>query len=55
MGRRTFIFADVFEGKGQASVLALDDADLAEGAAAYHPQEAEVVEVHCAKNKSQQS
>lgn len=31
---RTFIFANVFEGKGQAGVLALDDADLSKGTSA---------------------
>lgn len=45
-GRRTFIFANVFECKGQTSVFALDDADLSEGAATNHAQEAKVVQVH---------
>lgn len=43
--RRTFIFADVLEGKGEAGVFALDDADLAKGAFSDDAQEAKVVEV----------
>ena len=45
-GSRTFIFADVLEGKSVAGVLAFNDADLAEGALANHTEEAEVVQVH---------
>ena len=42
---RTFIFSDVFERKGQASVLALNDPDFAEGALAHDSQQAEVIEI----------
>lgn len=31
---RTFIFADVLEGKGEASVFSLDDSDLAKSTSA---------------------
>lgn len=44
--RRTFIFPYVFQSKGQAGVLALDDANLSEGASADDTQESEMVEVH---------
>jgi hypothetical protein len=43
----TFVLADVLERKGEAGVLALDDAHLAKGALADDAQQAEVVEVHC--------
>ena len=48
----TLIFPYVFEGKGQASVLALDDANLPEGSFAHNPQKSEVIEVHCRCNAS---
>lgn len=44
-GLRTLLLADVFEGKGQAGFLALDDADLAKGAFSDDAQETEVVQV----------
>lgn len=47
MQRRTFIFADVLEGKCQVGVFALDDAHLSEGASADDTQEAEMIEVYC--------
>jgi hypothetical protein len=43
--KRTFILSYVFEGKGEARVFALDDADFAKGAFADYAQQAEVVEV----------
>lgn len=43
----TLILPDVLEGKSQAGVLALDDANLAEGSLADDAQQAEVIEVHC--------
>ena len=45
-GRLTLILSDVLEGKGQAGVLALDDADLAKGSLADDTQQAKVIEVH---------
>jgi hypothetical protein len=45
--RQTFIFPYVFERKGEARVLALDDAYLAECTFADDSQQAEVVEVYC--------
>jgi len=45
--RLTFILSYVLEGKGEAGVLALDDAHLSEGALADDTQQSEVVEVHC--------
>lgn len=50
--RRTFIFADILECKGQAGIFALDNADLAKGAFAHDAQEAEVVEVNCGDGQS---
>lgn len=44
-GALTLILSDVLEGKGQAGILSLDDADLAEGALADYTQQPEVVEV----------
>ncbi len=44
---RTFIFANVFEGKGQACILSLDDADLAKGPFTDDTQETEVIEIDC--------
>jgi len=44
---QTLIFANVLEGKGQAGVSSLDDADLAKGAFADDSKKAEVIEVHC--------
>lgn len=46
-GRLTFILPYVLESKGEASVLALDDAHLAEGALADDSQQPEVVQVDC--------
>lgn len=43
----TFIFANVLEGKGQAGVLSLDDADLSKCTFAHHAQKSEMVEVDC--------
>lgn len=45
-GADDLVFPDVLEGKGEAGVFPLDDADLSEGAAADDAQEAEVVEAH---------
>ena len=45
-GGLTLILPDVLEGKGQAGVLPLDDADLAEGSLADYTQQPEVVEIH---------
>ena len=50
-GWRTLIFANVLEGKREARVLALDDADLAKGALADDAQQAEVVEVDCSRGQ----
>lgn len=44
--RRTLIFADILQSKGQASVLPLDDADLPKGTFSDDPQQAEMIEVH---------
>lgn len=45
-GRLTLIFADVFESKGQASVLSLYNADLAKGALANDTEQSKVVEAY---------
>ena len=45
----TFILAYVLESKGQASVLPLDDAHLAESTFAYDSKETEVIEVDCVR------
>jgi hypothetical protein len=45
--RQTFIFPYVFERKGEACVLALDDTHLAECTFADDSQQPEVVEVYC--------
>jgi hypothetical protein len=42
----TFIFANVFERKGAASVFSFDYADLAKGSLANDAQETEMVQVH---------
>lgn len=47
VGSHTFIFADVFQRKGQPGVLSFDDPDFAKSALAHHAQESEVVEVDC--------
>lgn len=44
---QTFIFPYVLERKGEAGVLALDNAHLAKGSFADDAQQPEVVEVHC--------
>ena len=44
-GGATFVLADVLEGKREAGVFALDDADLAKRALADDTEQAEVVEV----------
>ena len=46
--RQTFIFSYILERKGEAGVLALDNAHLAKGALADNAQQPEVVEVHWA-------
>ena len=43
----TFIFANVFQGEGQAGVLPLDDANLSECTFSHDAQESEMVEVDC--------
>ena len=43
----TFIFANVLQGEGQASVLSLDDANLSKCAFSHHSQESEMIEVDC--------
>jgi len=48
LGSYDFIFADVFEGKGQIGVLAFDDSNLSKGASADDSQQTEVIEVHFA-------
>lgn len=49
--RRTFIFSYVLEGKGEAGVLALDNAHLAKSSFADDSQQPEVVEVHCGRGQ----
>ena len=46
---RTFIFAYVFKGKGQAGVLPLDNAYFPKSALANDSQETKVIEVDCAE------
>ncbi len=46
MQEQTFIFTNVLERKGEAGVLALDNAHLAEGSLADDAQQTEVVEIH---------
>lgn len=43
----TFIFANVFQGEGQAGIFSLDDADLPKRTFPHHSQESEMVEVDC--------
>lgn len=43
----TFIFANVFQGEGQAGVLSLDDANLSKSTFAHDAQESEMIEVDC--------
>lgn len=43
----TFIFANVFQGEGQAGVLSLNDANLSERTFPHYSQESEMVEVDC--------
>jgi len=51
----TFIFPDILESKGQACIFPLDDPHLPEGTLSHHSQEAEMVEVDCLAEPSQQS
>lgn len=46
MRKRTFIFSYVFERKGKAGVLSLDDAHFAKSTLSDHAQQPEVIEVH---------
>ena len=48
---RTFILSDVFERKGQAGILALDDAHFTKGTFADDTQKFEMVEVHYSCNR----
>ena len=41
----TFIFAYIFEGEGQASILALDDANLSKCTLSHHSQESKMVKI----------
>lgn len=41
----TFIFADIFQGEGQASILPLDDANLSKRPFPHHSQESKMVEI----------
>lgn len=43
----TFIFANVFQGEGQAGILSLDDANLSKGTFAHDAQESEMIEIDC--------
>jgi hypothetical protein len=45
--RQTFIFSYILERKGEAGVLALDNAHLAKGSLADDSQQPEVIQVHC--------
>lgn len=42
--RRTFIFANILESKGQVCVFALNDSDFAKGTTANYSQKAKVIE-----------
>lgn len=44
-GSRTFIFADVFEGKCQARVFTLNNANFAKGPLAHDSQKPEMIEI----------
>lgn len=46
MRPHTLIFPDILERKGQASILALDNADLAKRTLANDPKQLEMVEVN---------
>jgi hypothetical protein len=41
---RTFIFPDIFQGKGQAGVFAFDNSDFAKSTLAHNPKKAEMIE-----------
>ena len=45
--RQTFIFSYILERKGEAGVLALDNAHFAKGSLADDSQQPEVIQVHC--------
>lgn len=47
VGLRTFIFADIFQGKRQIGVFSFDDAYFAKGSSADDSQQSKVVEVYC--------
>ena len=49
----TFIFANIFEGEGQASILPLDDANLSKSTFPHHSQESEMVEIDCCERECQ--
>lgn len=42
----TFIFTDIFEGKGQVRVLSLNNSHLSKGTSADDSQQAEMIQVH---------
>jgi len=42
----TLIFANVLQGKGQASIFPLDNSDLSKSTLSDNPQEPKVIEIH---------
>lgn len=47
VGLRTFIFADILQGKREIGVFSFDNADFAKGSSADDSQQSKVVEVYC--------
>lgn len=45
-GVLTFIFPDVFEGKGQSGIFPLDNPDFPKGPLPHHSEKSEMIEVH---------